>query len=254
MVNRIAKLFPGEKFEVSEQSVLMNTIRVPKNILYLSDRLPKPTYAIASPEPDKRRSTTHDIGYGLSGLPEISQPKRPRPKKGRPLYGVDEGRRQQEIREEANDNEYAPAAVGQRAHLHKNPKPTKRAPPSDEQPDDEHASSKSKHSLSPSLPLNAGKEDHQTAGEKEKNQDNERMPLIPIHKDMGKQGKRGRAEEAKDGYNGEYNSSPYIQDAYIHQLVGRKNPIVRPLNGNLKRIADIYSGNNAQHIISIHKR
>jgi hypothetical protein len=37
------KLFPEENFFAS-QSSLLNTIRVPKNLLYLTDRLPKPNY------------------------------------------------------------------------------------------------------------------------------------------------------------------------------------------------------------------
>ena len=43
---RIERLFPtgsNEYFD-DEQSSLLNTIRVPKNLLYLTDRLPKPTY------------------------------------------------------------------------------------------------------------------------------------------------------------------------------------------------------------------
>jgi len=40
---RIEKLFPNDEFYES-QSSLLNTIRVPKNLLYLTDRLPKPSY------------------------------------------------------------------------------------------------------------------------------------------------------------------------------------------------------------------
>lgn len=42
---KIEKLFP-DAFEVLEpQMNLLSTIRVPKNLLYLTDRLPKPAYA-----------------------------------------------------------------------------------------------------------------------------------------------------------------------------------------------------------------
>jgi len=40
---RIEKLFPQDEFYDSNSS-LLNTIRVPKNLLYLTDRLPKPSY------------------------------------------------------------------------------------------------------------------------------------------------------------------------------------------------------------------
>lgn len=40
---RCEKLFPEDCFFAS-QSSLLNTIRVPKNLLYLTDRLPKPNY------------------------------------------------------------------------------------------------------------------------------------------------------------------------------------------------------------------
>ena len=41
---KIEKLFPGEFEESDPQLNLLSTIRVPKNLLYLTDRLPKPAY------------------------------------------------------------------------------------------------------------------------------------------------------------------------------------------------------------------
>ena len=41
---RIEKLFPSQDEFYDSQSSLLNTIRVPKNLLYLTDRLPKPSY------------------------------------------------------------------------------------------------------------------------------------------------------------------------------------------------------------------
>ena len=41
---KIEKLFPGEFEEQDPQLNLLSTIRVPKNLLYLTDRLPKPAY------------------------------------------------------------------------------------------------------------------------------------------------------------------------------------------------------------------
>lgn len=43
--SKVEKLFPGENFEdFDTQLNLLSTIRVPKNLLYLTDRLPKPNY------------------------------------------------------------------------------------------------------------------------------------------------------------------------------------------------------------------
>jgi len=41
---KIEKLFPGEYEELDPNLALLSTIRVPKNLLYLTDRLPKPAY------------------------------------------------------------------------------------------------------------------------------------------------------------------------------------------------------------------
>lgn len=41
---KIQKLFPDDFHEIDPQLNLLSTIRVPKNLLYLTDRLPKPCY------------------------------------------------------------------------------------------------------------------------------------------------------------------------------------------------------------------
>jgi len=51
---RIEKLFPTDLFYESESN-LLNTIRVPKNLLYLTDRLPKPTYDSPKKREDEER-------------------------------------------------------------------------------------------------------------------------------------------------------------------------------------------------------
>ena len=48
---KIEKLFPEDFEHVDPQMNLLSTIRVPKNLLYLTDRLPKPCYDSA----DRRR-------------------------------------------------------------------------------------------------------------------------------------------------------------------------------------------------------
>ena len=48
---KIEKLFPEDFENIDPQMALLSTIRVPKNLLYLTDRLPKPAYDSA----DRRR-------------------------------------------------------------------------------------------------------------------------------------------------------------------------------------------------------
>jgi len=41
---KMSELFPDTDFDSEPQLNLLSTIRVPKNLLYLTDRLPKPNY------------------------------------------------------------------------------------------------------------------------------------------------------------------------------------------------------------------
>ncbi len=73
---RIERFFPQDEFYDS-QSSLLNTIRVPKNLLYLTDRLPKPTYESPTQkrkieEEERMRRKTHDAG---NMLPDIKSRK-----------------------------------------------------------------------------------------------------------------------------------------------------------------------------------
>ena len=59
---RIDKLFPEEDQFYNSQTDLLNTIRVPKNLLYLTDRLPKPNYDSKKlkDEDEKLKRKTYD--------------------------------------------------------------------------------------------------------------------------------------------------------------------------------------------------
>ena len=80
---KMEKLFPTEQqHEYPSESNLLSTIRVPKNLLYLTDRLPKPMYDSddrrrREKEEQLRRRTyegNNSLGHGQSvgHLPEIS--------------------------------------------------------------------------------------------------------------------------------------------------------------------------------------
>jgi hypothetical protein len=71
---KIDKLFPEDQF-FDSYSQLLSTIRVPKNLLYLTDRLPKPNYEMKKQimdEEEKLRRKTHDSG---ALLPDIKNQK-----------------------------------------------------------------------------------------------------------------------------------------------------------------------------------
>lgn len=84
---RTEKYFPEDEW-YDKQSILLSTIRVPKNLLYLTDRLPKPKYTDGSSygsgggwinekqrrmeEEEHMRRKTHDA-QGM--LPEIKNKK-----------------------------------------------------------------------------------------------------------------------------------------------------------------------------------
>lgn len=95
---RIEKLFPQDTFYES-QSSLLNTIRVPKNLLYLTDRLPKPSYNSPThlkkmEEEERNRRKTHGGDGGAQMLPDIKNQKK------------------------------AKQAIGERDHISNNPAPT----------------------------------------------------------------------------------------------------------------------------------
>jgi len=49
----IQKIFPNESSDETDQNILLQTIRVPKNLMSLTDKLPKPYY-----EEDHKRNTS----------------------------------------------------------------------------------------------------------------------------------------------------------------------------------------------------
>ena len=73
---KIEKLFPGDSLDMPHEANLLSTIRVPKNLLYLTDRLPKPMYD----SDDRRRREkeealrrrTYEGNASVGHLPEIS--------------------------------------------------------------------------------------------------------------------------------------------------------------------------------------
>ena len=82
-MNRIEQLFPHENFDSIEQNALLSTIRIPKNIMYLSDKLPRPCYDPIQQNDESFRNTTNEEGYTL---PVIPAQKKPKQKPSKNLY------------------------------------------------------------------------------------------------------------------------------------------------------------------------
>jgi hypothetical protein len=66
----IQKLFPDENFEDADQNILLQTIRVPKNLMFLTDKLPKSCYN----EEENKRNTSDlsKIGRSETKLKQLS--------------------------------------------------------------------------------------------------------------------------------------------------------------------------------------
>ena len=79
-----------DDFDSPQQNQLLSTIRVPKNLLYLTDRLPKPSYDSESTRNlkkktqsvEKRRITDGDDD-NMSLLPDLKKNTKSNPKNGK---------------------------------------------------------------------------------------------------------------------------------------------------------------------------
>ena len=86
VIKHAEKLFPNENFLSDEQNILLNTIRIPKNLLYLTDRLPKPRYSSvdeanegSSGEANRLNVTDgadYELNHKLPAIPSNKLPKR----------------------------------------------------------------------------------------------------------------------------------------------------------------------------------
>ncbi len=87
VATRILKLFPQEDFFSEGQTTLISKIRVPKNIMYLSDKLPKPRYMTTSPEDLRKGNTVTMMGGDRdNSLPAIQQPRKSQQKRPKHAY------------------------------------------------------------------------------------------------------------------------------------------------------------------------
>ena len=225
-MNRTQKLFPGESFDHTEQNSLIERIKVPKNILYLSDRLPKPHYnnSSVSVEAKQRKTGTFDE----PSLPMI--PAKP-PRNGAGGYKKNKPYLESILKSKDMSRVYKSPKkilVAQRLNM-PDPSPDKRSdsvpPPLLERP------AENSTKLAPI----------QVKGMKS-------------HKLQKKQYQRSEIMHEKLlGISNNAETIDEEDDMYIKQLVKKKNPLIRPTGSNINRIAEIYAGGNAQNIIAIQK-
>jgi hypothetical protein len=232
VLNRVHKLFPDDNFESTDQNELLNTIRIPKNILYLSDRLPKPTYTKDSRDEAIKRNTA-----GQS-LPYILPQRKPKQKNPKHSYIVGMGNKYKELHDEslAGEEGYMPKLTSGAAKIPRKYRVGK---------------SKAEKPNAESLIV------HNSEDMKDQEKQENSMSKADIEPPKAKLNKKLNvvSEEAdKEDLPNENANSPYLHDSYLHQLVNKKNPLIKPLNSNLQKIADIYSGNYAHQILSIHKK
>ena len=88
VVNRIEKIFPDLKIDNSGNNILLQTIRVPRELLFLTDKLPKPNYNSA-----RNRHSTIEKGLPIIEEKFFVNPKSKLQLKGKEeVYGIYESK------------------------------------------------------------------------------------------------------------------------------------------------------------------
>jgi len=241
VIHRIEQLFPSENFDKIEQNALMSTIRIPKNIMYLSDKLPRPSYDKMSASEKDLRNTTEPEKYTL---PSIRVPK------SKPNDATKSNKQKRKHKQKVNtEGHESPSGDSEQVTLPPEPAPLEKSETQQESPPvNPHpvvklkSKNPSKHSLASIL-------------------EESPKPLINNNSISNSPQTRNL-----DNLPKEPNTEP-PQDIYIQQvLLNKKNikappppqmpPVVaqQAANEHMRRIANIYSGNNADYVISLHKR
>ncbi len=270
VVARVQKLFPEEDFETEGQNALITKIRVPRNIMYLSDRLPKPRYLTESPVGHKDLSTAdlNDRSLPLIGQRKGPFQKQPRHSKHSYLPDLYRG-----LPEESPQPEPARMQRGRIARQYKllTKKPRKVERVESEMGGEAEASSQPPGEKTTTKPVVVLKNEEientpapaEPGSKSPLSPDDKLLKLLPIQGKGAKQPRQHRQQpKISPAAEPEASESPernqdYIHDVYIRNLVGKRNPIMRPPvvnNSNIQKIAEIYSGGHAQHIIALQKR
>lgn len=275
VIKRIEKLFPENELATEANNILLTTIRIPKNLLYLTDRLPKPRYASVDEANEltagekNRLNITDGAEYTtadakLPSLPAVKIYKskklsRPHPAPNKAAEEVED------TPAPANEYEYKPSGKHYRIMRQYRIPPPRKSPPEESKLEvrGEHSGihfiliyRSGIESHSPNSP------GHPTKGSAIENEEDEKDELVTIKKKS--KGKSLQTRVPLEGTPSRLNKKQFLEnllknnhyenDNYLHQLLNKKNPLVKPLNDNLQNIANIYSANNARQIIAMHKK
>jgi len=297
---KIERLFPEQNLSESEENILLQTIRVPKNLLYLTDRLPKPNYASEADNSLNRHTTTGDylpdikniykgspykvyVGNNRAkykkllskdpNLGEVNIKKVNAAVKRNKLKTLERSKNEENehpsishpVKKDQENAEYEPDFNEESSQPNLNKvKPEEKDTPSKEpkKPVYEYKSGKKKKDNSLAV---EGEQDHDSKVNLKEMPSLKEEIVRPVrHKYLRRKEKlntesvppvaSGLLKESpvlgvppvsnnnnEQGYN-----SPYIPDTYIRQIVGKRNPLIKPISHNLQMLANIYSGNPQQ--------
>lgn len=212
VVNRIKTLFPNETPPELKPNPLLSTIRIPKNIMYLSEHLPKPSYSSILSESDSLQQPTSTETFSL---PTIPAQKRQNQKKSKAIYGL------------------------KKYSVSKNQSLESISPP-------DSLDNSILESIQKKLLVQSKEEEKQSVVQEIKKE-------IPTE-DIETQQKIIKKNNHKNKKNLSGIDEKGEIDLIIHQIATERAPIKKPVNRNMQKIANIYSGNDIERIISMHKK
>jgi len=238
IVYKIDQLFPDLKEDVMDENVLLQTIRVPKKLLSLTNRLPKPNYDI-----DEKHNRHTTIG---SYLPDIGSRKRSQYKPYlenkqnlKKLFGErSRASKVNSISSKVQDKTPPKNSNEVENNQSKNPQ------------DDLCIEGKDKPSEEYNLDENKSKEVSPTKKyiTNKKNNDGINQDILQLirNKYIRRAQKVKVVDQAINKSDLYDYSGASIANSYIRQIVNRRNPIVKPVNYNVQMLANIYSDNPQQ--------
>ena len=248
---RIEQTLPELRSIEMEENELLKTIKVPKKLFSLIDKLPKPTY----------NNKQKEIHNNNKSLPEIKNSGKPSgyiiPQKNSKIYinGINVSK------QNLNTKKIKMSIV--------NLSNIEQSETKDESP------SKSDDSINEKIQSNYNLEDTETRSISKilndkisnKKQYNQILPSNKIKEDRitkphndhtqdilalirNKYLRKRRAKNNVEGIQGPINKTdlyeykgPYASKSYLKQIINRRNPIGKPLGNNIQLIANVYTGN-----------
>ncbi len=260
VARRVEKLFPSDNMSNEDRNILLNTIRFPKNLLYLTERLPKPRYASVDSAGGKtfdtnRMNVTDGAEYDQEKLPalpklpvkrakHLSKPQmRPSPDSPAPMnpiinYAIRKERRAPLVRP------------------YKIPKPKRNPELSVEggEPSVHHMADVEP----PSKPAALAPSLRKVTAEDSASPTKDATVVLPAEIRAAEKPKK-KPKAVHDSSKRQFlenlmKNNLYGNDSYLQELLPKRNPIIK--GENIQRIAGIYAAGlgDARHVIALNKR